>query len=157
MTRSPAPAAVHVRRAAPSDLDDLVELERTAFDSDRLSRAQYRRHLDSDSARVLVARTDRPCLLGAAVLFFRKGSAIARLYSLASASDARGQGIGAKLMAAAEDAARQHGCRCMRLEVRSDNASAIRFYERLGYHRCGRREDFYEDGSDAWLYRKPLA
>ena len=33
--------------------------------------------------------------------------------------------------------ARRHGARRMRLEVRQDNAAAIRLYERLGYRRFG--------------------
>ena len=46
---------VHVRRGENTDLNELVLLEERTFDSDRLSRAQYRRHLDSDSAQILVA------------------------------------------------------------------------------------------------------
>jgi ribosomal protein S18 acetylase RimI-like enzyme len=157
MNPPPATAAVRVRRAELSDLDDLVALEQATFDSDRLSRAQYRRHLDSGSARVLVASANRRRFLGTALVFFRKGSAVARLYSLASRPEARGKGVGSELMAAVEKAARQRGCRTLRLEVRTDNATAIRFYERLGYRRFGRLEGFYEDGTDAWRYEKPLA
>ncbi|HZY32788.1 MAG TPA: GNAT family N-acetyltransferase, partial [Rhodanobacter sp.] len=65
----PAHASLlRVRRAASSDLDDLVALEQRSFNSDRLSRAQYRRHLDSDSALVLVASANHHLFLGSAVL-----------------------------------------------------------------------------------------
>jgi len=147
---------VRVRRAELSDLDDLVALEQATFDSDRMSRAQYRRHLDSDSASVLVASANRRRFLGTAVVFFRRGSQVARLYSLASRPEARGKGVGSALLAAVERAARRRGCREMRLEVRTDNASAIRLYERLGYRCFGRVEGFYEDGADAWRYTKSL-
>jgi ribosomal protein S18 acetylase RimI-like enzyme len=145
-----------VRRAELSDLDDLVALEQATFDSDRMSRAQYRRHLDSGSASVLVASANHRRFLGTAVVFFRRGSRVARLYSLASRPEARGKGVASALLAAVERTARRRGCHEMRLEVRTDNDGAIRLYERLGYRRFGRVAGFYEDGADAWRYTKPL-
>jgi ribosomal protein S18 acetylase RimI-like enzyme len=152
----PAPASLRVRRAASSDLDDLVALEQRSFSSDRLSRAQYRRHLDSDSALVLVASANHHLFLGSAVLFFRKRSAVARLYSLAARPEARGQGVGAALLEAAAMAARRRGSRALRLEVRTDNAAAIVLYERHGFRRIGRYARYYQDGTDAWRYEKAL-
>lgn len=158
MTPSPATAAVRVRRAELSDLDDLVSLEQATFDSDRISRAQFRRHLDSDSARVLIASANHRRFLGTAMVFFRKGSRVARLYSIASLPEARGKGVGTALIEAAEAAARQRRCQSLRLEVRTDNDSAIRLYEHLGYDRVGPvKRGFYEDGSDAFVYEKALA
>lgn len=151
-----AQAAVRVRRAQPSDLDDLLALEHASFDGDRLSRAQFRRHLDSDSALVLAAVTVPHDLLGAAVLFFRKGVRAARLYSLASHPQARGRGVGAALLEAAEAAARRRRCRTLRLEVRADNAAAMRLYERVGYRRLAPLAGYYEDGADGWRYEKAL-
>ncbi|HET6433985.1 GNAT family N-acetyltransferase [Dyella sp.] len=153
----PATAPVRVRRAQLSDLDDLVALEEATFDSDRMSRAQYRRHLDSDSASVLVASTNHRRFLGTAVVFYRRGSTVARLYSLASRPEARGNGVGSALLAAVERSARRRGCRELRLEVRLDNVNAMRLYERLGYRRFARINRFYEDGSAAWRYAKKLA
>ncbi|GLQ88472.1 GNAT family N-acetyltransferase [Dyella flagellata] len=157
MSQTPATAAVRVRRAELSDLDDLVALEQATFDSDRISRAQFRRHLDSDSARVLVASANHRRFLGTAMVFFRKSSRKARLYSIASLPEARGKGVGTALIEAAEVAARQRRCQSLRLEVRVDNESAIRLYERLGYHRAGAvKKGFYEDGADALVYEKTL-
>jgi [ribosomal protein S18]-alanine N-acetyltransferase len=149
-------ASLRFRRAVPADLDDLVELEQRTFVHDRIARAQYRRHLESDTALVLAARWQRR-LIGASLIFFRRNSTVARLYSLAIVEDARGHGIGVKLLAASERAARQRRCSRMRLEVRVDNARAIALYERQGYERVGLRKGFYEDGTDALKLEKPLA
>ena len=156
MTPMPATAAVRVRRAELSDLDDLVALEEQSFAGDRLSRAQYRRHLDSESAQVLVASANHRRFLGTAVVFFRKGSKVARLYSIATQAEARGKGVGSALIEAAELAARRKRRHALRLEVRTDNHAAIRLYERLGYARIGRYASYYEDGADAWRYEKAL-
>lgn len=157
MRPPPATAAVRVRRAELSDLDDLVALEESSFDSDWLSRAQYRRHLDSETAQVLVASANHRKFLGTAVVFYRKSSSVARLYSLATKTEARGKGVGSALIDAAEQAARQHRCRALRLEVREDNAIAIGLYERLGYRKIGRYPTYYRDGADAMRYEKTLS
>lgn len=147
---------MRVRRAELSDLDDLVALELASFDGDRLSRAQYRRHLDSDSARVLVASAGPRRLLGSAVVFFRKRSQVARLYSIATHPAARGQGVGSALLGAVEQLALRHRCTTVRLEVRADNTGAARLYERHDYRRLEALPGYYEDGGDGWRYGKLL-
>lgn len=151
----PMPARSRIRRARLADLDALVALEQASFSTDHLSRRQYRRHLRSASALVLVA-IDGALLLGKAVVFFRRDSATARLYSIAVAGAARGRGLGATLLDAAERAARRHGSSRLRLEVRPDNGAATRLYESRGYRRFGTYPAFYEDGADAWRYEKQL-
>jgi len=150
------PTPVRVRAATPADLDALAALELRAFRGDRMSRAQYRRHLVSPTAAVLVADTPDEGLLGSALVFFRRGSTLARLYSIATAPEARGRGIGARLLAAAEAVASGRGCRALRLEVRVDNTAAIGMYERAGYCRIGGYAAYYEDGADAGRYEKTL-
>jgi ribosomal protein S18 acetylase RimI-like enzyme len=152
----PATAAVRVRRAELSDLDDLVALEESSFATDRLSREQYRRHLDSETAQVLVASANHRRFLGTAVVFFRKGAKVARLYSIATHAEARGKGVGSALLEASEQLAKRRGCKVLRLEVRTDNDAAIRLYERLGYDRIGRYARYYGDGADAWRYEKKV-
>ena len=149
------PPHFRIRAAASRDLDQLLALERAAFTTDHLSPRQYRRHLHSPSAVVLVA-VDGPDLLGKALVFFRRGSDVARLYSIAVAQHARGRGVAKTLLEAAAAAARRHGCERLRLEVRQDNVAAIALYERLGYRRFGARAAYYEDGADAWRYELAL-
>ncbi|HEU4665250.1 MAG TPA: GNAT family N-acetyltransferase [Dokdonella sp.] len=146
---------VQVRRARLEDLDALVALERETFALDRMSARQWRRHLCSASAEVLVAeRADRP--VGAAVVFHRRGTDVARLYSIAVSASERGGGIGRALLDAAEQAARARGSRRLRLEVRSDNLAAQALYERAGYRAFGAHAAYYEDGADARRYEKAL-
>lgn len=147
------PAPIRIRHATPADLPALVALEQCTFATDRLSPRQLRRHLTSLSALVLVA-ADRGGLLGSALLFFRRGSDIARLYSIAVADAARGRGVGAALLRAIERGARARGCTHLRLEVRCDNPVAIALYEKHGYRRFASISGYYEDGADAWRYEK---
>lgn len=151
---SPHPA-IPVREAVADDLDALVALEQATFESDRISRTQWRRHIGSATASVLVAgppgRVD-----GAVVVFHRRNSRRARLYSLAVSAATRGRGLARALLKAAESTARRRGGRMLDLEVRTDNAAAIALYEGAGYQRVACLECFYEDGADGWRYSKDL-
>jgi ribosomal protein S18 acetylase RimI-like enzyme len=146
---------VRVRRARPGDLDALAALEHASFALDRLAVRQWRRHLASDSAAIWVVEHGG-AILGSALVFYRRGSRVARLYSLAVDRSARGCGIGALLVDRAERDARRRRARSMVLEVRLDNAAAQALYRRAGYHCFARRHGYYEDGRDALRYRKDL-
>lgn len=156
MTQTAPQSDYTIRRAAAADLDALVALEQASFTTDHLSRRQYAKHLRSERARVFAAM-DASGLLGKAVVFFRQGSDIARLYSIAVADRARGRGIAKALLEKVEGAARAHGSRRMRLEVSQNNPSAIALYERFGYRRFAERREYYENGEHAWRYEKTLS
>jgi ribosomal protein S18 acetylase RimI-like enzyme len=148
-------AAMSVRDATPADLDGLVALENRCFEADRLSRRSFRKLIGSPTASLrLVARAGR--IAGYTLLFFRAGSDVARLYSVAVDPVDRGTGLGPLLLADCETTARARGLRLLRLEVREDNAGAIRLYERLGYHPIGRYPDYYADNTDALRFEKRL-
>jgi [ribosomal protein S18]-alanine N-acetyltransferase len=145
---------LHLRPGRLSDLDALVDLERRLFNYDQMSRRSFRRLLSSRTADLIVAEQNG-AFAGYALVLFRPRSRIARLYSIAAV--AAGHGIGPRLLAAAEDAARRRGCRVMRLEVHETNAAAIRRYEKSGYVARGRRLGYYTDGAHAQRFEKQLA
>ncbi|HEY5225740.1 MAG TPA: N-acetyltransferase [Methylovirgula sp.] len=144
-----------IRPGIRSDLDALVAIETQCFDSDRLSRRSLGYFLRVPNAALLVADM-RGAAAGYALVAFRSGSAIARLYSIAIAPSFRGRNLGLALLKAGERAARERGAGLMRLEVRSRNRRAIALYERYGYCRYDRIEDYYEDGAAAFCYEKTL-
>lgn len=61
------------------------------------------------------------------------------VYYLAVAPDRQGQGLGRRLMAAAEDFARDRGIQKLQLMVRPSNAKVASFYRALGYEETPRR------------------
>lgn len=146
---------LQVRAARRDELDALLALEQASFHVDRISRRQYRHHLGSPRAEVLVGLRGGS-LVGSALLLFRHGARVARLYSLAVDAAWRGRGVGRGLLETAERRARRRGCTRMRLEVRADNRVAQELYQRHGYRRFARQPDYYADGSEAWRYEKAL-
>jgi ribosomal protein S18 acetylase RimI-like enzyme len=74
-----------------------------------------------------------------------KDSTQARLVSMWTAPTHRMRGVGALLVRAAQDWARNAGAGTMRLMVTSHNPSAQLFYERLGFTFTGVREPWPND------------
>jgi ribosomal protein S18 acetylase RimI-like enzyme len=148
-----------VRLAGLADLDALVVLENASFVDERQTRRAIRYSLGSPTMSVLAAVIEDlagEMLVGAATLERRRRGRIARLASLAVLSTRSGYGIGGLLLDAAEGEALVHECSVLRLEVRYDNPSAIRLYERHGYGHYATKEDYYQDGTSALCYEKVL-
>ena len=144
-----------IRPARQGDMDALVVLERASFRGDRIARRSFRRALAVRNAAVIV-EVARGWLRGYALVFFRAGSGVARLYSIAVDGAARGRGVGRGLLAEAERAARQRGRRTMRLEVRRDNGPSLALFRGAGYRQFGEIPDYYEDGMTALRFEKAL-
>ena len=144
-----------IRPARIADLPELVRLEESCFVSDRLTRRSFRHLLRYGHGAMLVAAGTRG-LTAYAGLLYRKGSATARLYSLAVDPVLRGRGIGRGLLRAAERTARRDGHTAISLEVRIDNRPALLLYESAGYEPGGHHAGYYADGADAQRLRKHL-
>jgi len=144
-----------IRAANRTDLDTLVAIENACFVSDRLSRRSLKRFLESTRDIVLLAESEGE-VVGYVLVLLRRGTRLARLYSIAVLDQARGSGLGACLVHAGEEAAAERGCVDMRLEVRRDNHAAIALYRRLGYRVFGSLPAYYEDDEDALRLQKRI-
>lgn len=148
-------ADVAVRPVADADLSALHALEVASFASDRLSRRRLKHWIQASNRVFLVAELSGNVLAYGLVLLHR-GTRLARLYSIAVSESARGMGIGRSLLQALEAGAAAQGRLFMRLEVASDNNSAIALYEAAGYVKFGVYNDFYEDHRDALRMQKRI-
>ena len=67
----------------------------------------------------------------------------------------RNQGIATGLILGLVDELRKRGSRCLTLEVRASNESAIRVYRSLDFQEVGRRKNYYRNPrEDALILRK---
>lgn len=152
---SAAASQVRVRAARAADAAGILALERS-FPGDRMSARSVRHFLRVPTARVRVAVAGGN-IAGAIILLLRRNSRWARIYSVAVDPDYRGQGIGRRLIVAAEADARQRGCCGVALEVREDNVAARTLYDGLGYRVDAVLPDYYEDGAPGIRLRKPFS
>jgi ribosomal protein S18 acetylase RimI-like enzyme len=147
--------SLEIRPAGPDDLDAIDLIERASFDRDRISRRNLARLLKSESAVVLIAES-RARVLGYAIVLYRRGARAARLYSIAVAPEARGKGVAAALLRAAETSAIRRGQKRLRLEARASNEGAIRLYESAGFTLSRRLPAYYDDGETALKMHKRI-
>lgn len=145
-----------IRNASLTDLSALVAIENTCFDSDRLSRRNFRYMLTKAKAALLVEDDPEHGVIAYVLVLFHAGTSLSRLYSIAVLPGYQGRGLGKQLMLAAEQTALENECVNMRLEVRQDNADSISLYQRLGYHPIGAYRDYYQDHMDALRMEKRL-
>ncbi|HEY5717817.1 MAG TPA: GNAT family N-acetyltransferase/peptidase C39 family protein, partial [Motiliproteus sp.] len=138
-----------------SDLEALLALENRCFVTDKLSRRSLRHFLRGLHSCCFVAE-HQGLITGYILLLFRRGSSLARIYSLAVDPDFRGQGIASRLMRAAECSAAEQHCMFIRLEVREENHAAIALYLADGYLLFDEEPDYYEDGAKALRLEKAL-
>lgn len=78
------------------------------------------------------------------------------ILTLGIVKTARRSGLGAQLLAAAQEAARKAGSTRLFLEVSDANAAAIGLYRGAGFFDAGRRRSYYRDGSDARVMARKL-
>lgn len=144
-----------IREATLDDVDALVAIEERCFESDRLSRRNFRHLLTRGKAATLLEEAEGK-VDGYVLVLFHRGTSLARLYSIAVAPDLHRHGIGRRLAQAAEQAARDRDCVTMRLEIRSDNQPSINLFKSMGYREFGAYEDYYEDHMSAVRMEKRL-
>lgn len=145
---------LETRRAKPSDINALSSLEEQFDPADRVSLRSWRRFLKGP-ASVWVVEIDN-CVQAGAVVLYRRGVSLARLYSLSVAKRHWGQGLAQSLLTAATSEATFRGCIGLALEVRETNLRAISLYERFGFAIQGEKIGYYADGEKALRMIYPL-
>tara|TARA_B100001939_G_C16777144_1_gene545274 strand:+ start:280 stop:735 length:456 start_codon:yes stop_codon:yes gene_type:complete len=147
-----------IRDATAADLPALMALERAAFAADAQTARSMRWLVDRANSRfrVIEAPGGVGALSGYCVLLFRRGSRVARLYSIAVDSAARGQGIGARLVADALASATKRGDTVMRAEARMSNRSSRGLFAAAGFVETERLVDYYPGPEDGIRLKKQL-
>lgn len=143
-----------LRAARMSDAAVLAAIEAAVF-PDAWSVEAFRESLRSPHTRVTVADVGGD-LVGYAVLFVAADEA--ELANIAVVPEARGRGLGRRLLDAALDEAAAAGAHAVYLEVRASNTPAQQLYASAGFTRIGERRGYYRDpDEDAWVMRRALA
>lgn len=143
MSASPSVGVIRIRRAVPADLEALMALERGSFAQDAQSRRSMRHLIERAHGELRVADAAGR-LLGYLMLLYRRGTRVARIYSIAVASEARGQGLARRLVDDAEQCARAVGCTALSAEARQSNRASRALFAACGFAERKRLVDYYE-------------
>ncbi|WP_051468379.1 ribosomal protein S18-alanine N-acetyltransferase [Actinomadura oligospora] len=131
------------------DLTAVHALEQALFPEDAWSEQMLREELaDQPRTRHYVVAEEAGEIIGYAGLAAAADQA--DVQTIGVKEDRRGSGVGAALLTELLDEASRRGSVQVFLEVRADNDSARRLYERFGFVRVGLRRRYYQpSGVDA--------
>jgi ribosomal-protein-alanine N-acetyltransferase len=148
-----------LRNYEPGDLDAMHALDVICFERPfRFTRSAMRRFAEAKKARVVMVEIEG-ALAGFCIVHIEQAEhgRAAYIVTLDVAPELRRRGVARALLARAEAISADARCTMMALHVFTGNASAIDFYEGVGFVRSHRVSGFYGDGLDALVYHKALA
>lgn len=147
---------VLIRKARIGDIPQLVEIENASFDYDQLSRRNFHWMMKKAHSIFLVLDYHGQ-LIGYGLVLINSGTSLARLYSICILKEFQGHGLASKLIKELEiKSIDDEDCAYLRLEVKENNKSAIKLYEKLGYSKFSVKENYYDDGKAAFCYEKRI-
>jgi ribosomal-protein-alanine N-acetyltransferase len=149
---------VHYRLYEPDDFDALYAIEEVCFQPPlRFSRGYMRQLIEQVNAATWVDEDGgRLGAFGSVEWGRGKADLVAYIQTLEVLPEGRGKGVGGELLRRMEGSAWVAGASVSWLHVDEKNAGAIRVYERFGYQRIGKEEDYYGRGRTALVYKKSL-
>ncbi len=149
-------AASGIVRLTDHHLGALIALEQAAFMPADQQSPRSLRYLLVKAHADIWGKMQKADLLASIIVLYRRGSEVARVYSIATDQCRRQKGLGRQLLRHAEQAAATKGCRRMRAEVRENNPASRRLFEHAGYDLIGRLPGYYPNGEDGMHYEKQL-
>ncbi|MDR0574176.1 MAG: ribosomal protein S18-alanine N-acetyltransferase [Tannerella sp.] len=142
-------ADINVRQALFEDLDEIMKIENAGFGADAFSRRQIAYLITQSKGKFFVAVHNNK-IAGYVSFIMSRRHNTGRIYSIAVASEHRGLGVANTLMDKTIDLANKKKLRAVFLEVRTDNAAAIKLYEKKGFILSSIKHNYYHDGSPAY-------
>lgn len=130
-----------LRHATPEDAGAIGALEPVIFGATAWSSTMVRDELTAPHRAYFVLESAGEIIGYAGLLCV---GIEADVQTIGLTESARGSGQGARLLQTLIDTAKQRGAEHMFLEVREDNARAIRLYEQHGFQPIARREGYYQ-------------
>lgn len=147
-----------MRRMRWWDIQPLMAIERELFAEDSWSDTMFWSELAQRDTRMYVVEEDDRGAVCAYAGLCAYAPHEAYIQTIAVAPTAQRKGIGEQLLTSLLAEADRRKCDHVDLEVRADNDTAIRLYERHGFDRIGLRRGYYQpSGTDAVVMRRERA
>jgi tRNA threonylcarbamoyl adenosine modification protein YeaZ len=149
----PAPKGITFRPMTAMDLVTVNALEKSAYQHDAWSMAQFKEELAGKDRMYLVAEKDKKIIGYAGVLHIGDNCDV---LTLTVDSTLRRQGIGREMLRRLIDWARNKKVTSIMLEVRAGNDEATPLYTSFGFVAISKRPNYYGPGITAIVMRKEL-
>ena len=151
---------IRIRKIRPSDVERIIEIERSWQHLSHWSEDSYYRLVNDDgfTASYLAEVEDSSGrLVIAGFVIFHVAGTNCEVYNIAVDARHARTGIGKQLMTTVVNESLKRYASKVLLEVRKSNANAIRFYEGFGFKVLGERKNYYSSPiEDAFVMEKGL-
>lgn len=132
-----------IRKITSGDLDRIIEMERKCFNKYVAYTPRQLKYLITMANSNCLAETIQETLRGFIIVLYKKGTVVAGIETLNVDPIFQGNGIGKKLIEAAEEAMYPNGVNKIRLEVSVGNVSAVKLYEISGFRKIKMLKNYY--------------
>jgi len=148
---------IMVESASLQDIEELWRIERECFTREAFSREQILSLLKNPDAVGLLAQVNGE-VAGFIIGLVEKHGAIkaGHVLTIDVAVKYRRRGVGIKLLEEMEKTFLKRGAETSYLEVRADNQTARRLYQRQGYQEIQPLYDYYSNGIHGLRLKKQL-
>lgn len=135
-------------------VEAVAALENRLFAADAWSAEAFWAELAQAESRYYLVAEREDQVRGYGGLLAVPGGPDADVMTLAVDPADQGHGWGARLLGELLAEAKRRRCGTVFLDVKADNAAALRLYERHGFERVSVRRRYYADGDDAVVMRR---
>jgi [ribosomal protein S18]-alanine N-acetyltransferase len=147
---------MRLRPFRPGDLQTLYEIDQTCFvPGISYTQEELTAFIGHRHSHTWVAEEDGE--IAGFLIAQREARKIVHIVTIDVLKAWRRRGVGSLLMEAAEQWTCDHGLRMIGLETAQNNYVAQRFYVARGYLKVGEIEQYYADGTTAWVMVKELS
>jgi ribosomal-protein-alanine N-acetyltransferase len=146
---------MHLRAFHPEDLETLFIIDQACFPPGiSYSREELSGFISQRRGRTWVAEEEGE--IAGFLVAGRQTRKAGHIVTIDVLERWRRRKVGSLLMDAVEDWAREQNLLFIYLEAQEDNTAAHAFYEARNYRRVDRVENYYPDGTAAWVMLKWL-
>ena len=133
-----------IRRIIDNDLDKIIEIERKCFDDKKAYTPKQLKYLITKANSNCLVELKSDNLRGFIVVLYRNGTKIAGIEIINVDPRYHGEGIGSRLLSAAEEDMKNKKINKVRLEVSTGNIPAIRLYKKFGFKQEYYLKNYYK-------------
>jgi ribosomal-protein-alanine acetyltransferase len=149
-----------IRTAVPGDFEHIVSIENACFTENLAYTRRQLRYLLINAHSTVLVETHNTIIRGFVIVLYRKRTRVAGIETIDVDPAYRKQGVGLRLLNAAEECLRKKGIHKIRLEVSITNHAAIMLYEDAGFKKIALLKNYYlydhDDSRDAIRMIKEL-
>ncbi len=132
-----------IRKISQDDLDEIIKLEQKCFNSYIAYTPKQLKYLIIKANSNCLAESFEEILRGFIIILYKQKSQIAGIETLNVDPRFQGNGIGKKLLKAAEEDMHKKCIKKIRLEVSTSNTIALKLYEKSGFRKIALIKNYY--------------